>query len=319
MSLWLAGLTINMLPDGDALPSWSEGKAKRSVFDFVERICHQQSPHFLPLAERIATFDHDGTLWVEKPLLTQLAFTQQQVMKHPFHTRAEHHQSLFASIADDFENMLADASTDLNELLNYVFDGFTTEQYRDRVATWITQAKHPRFDRLYTQLIYQPMLELMAYLRAHDFTLYLVSGGSADFIRPWSEQYYQVPRQQIIGSSMKTHLLEEHGELGVALEPIPFFFDNGPDKVLGIERAIARRPIAAFGNSHGDVEMLRWAGSSPQSLCMLIHHTDAIREYKYSPDAPLNLGKSVLKIAAENNWMVVDMQHDWLNIFDFKE
>jgi len=298
----------------DPLPSWQEGKAKQSILSFVEKVTSENSKDFVETEFRIATFDNDGTLWVEKPLLAQLAFYKRVVLD----ADVLKSKSIWFRLLHWLKSFIWNFIDLLKKLAAYIHCGLTTEEYRQHVTTWITQAKHPRFDRLYTELTYLPMLELMDYLSTHGFTNYIVSGGTANFIRPWSEQVYKVSADRIIGSSVKTRLAERNGQLAVKLEPIPFFFDYRSGKVLGIERALAKRPIAAFGNSLGDVEMLRWAGTSQESLRMLIHHTDAVREYKYKPDPFYYFGKSTLEKAEQYQWQIVDMANDWKKIFSFE-
>jgi len=295
----------------ETLPSWHESKAKQRIIEFVAQVTTPGSEFFVPEAERIATFDNDGTLWVEKPILAQLAFYKRQLFDADVLAKV----SPFKRMLNWLKNALFDIIDLFKMLLAYLHSGLTTDEYRANVSQWIKQAKHPRFDCLYTDLTYLPMLELLDYLSAHGFSNYIVSGGTANFIRPWSERIYKISADRIIGSSVKTRLAKRNGELAVKLEPIPFFFDYRSGKVLGIERALAKRPIAAFGNSLGDVEMLRWARTKTQSLCMLIHHTDDIREYKYKPDPWYYFGKSTLKYAQELNWQVVDMKKDWKHIF----
>jgi len=298
----------------DPLPSWQESKAKQSILSFVEKVTSENSKDFVKTEFRIATFDNDGTLWVEKPLLAQLAFYKRVVLD----ADVLKGKSTWFRLLHWLKSFIWNFIDLIKKLTAYIHCGLTTEEYRQHVTTWITQAKHPRFNRLYTELTYLPMLELMDYLSAHGFTNYIVSGGTANFIRPWSEQVYKVSADKIIGSSVKTRLAERNGQLAVKLEPIPFFLDYRSGKVLGIERALAKRPIAAFGNSLGDVEMLRWAGTSQESLRMLIHHTDAVREYKYKPDPFYYFGKSTLKKAEQYQWQIVDMANDWKRIFSFE-
>ncbi|MEW6983821.1 HAD family hydrolase [Colwelliaceae bacterium 6471] len=298
----------------DPLPSWHEGKAKQSILDFVQQVTSVDSEFYVEKEHRIATFDNDGTLWVEKPVLAQLAFYKREIFNNQPHST----KGVIAHLLYFLDRLLGDVSDVIKKVSAYLHSGLTTEEYRQYVDGWIAQAKHPRFNCLYTDLAYQPMLELLAYLAEHGFSNYIVSGGTANFIRPWSERVYKISADRVIGSSVKTRLSERNGRLVVKLEPIPFFLDYRSGKVLGIERALAKRPIAAFGNSIGDVEMLRWAGSNKRSLCMLIHHTDAEREYKYKPDPFYHLGKSTLSHAKQYQWQVVDMKTDWKNIFSFE-
>jgi len=299
----------------DALPSWHEGEAKQSIIDFVRRVTSPDSEFFVPEQERIATFDNDGTLWVEKPVLAQLAFYKRELLDQD----VLKNKGTLSRLIHLGMSIIWDAFDLFKKLLAYLHSGLTTEEYRQKVTDWIAKARHPRYERLYTELAYLPMLELLAYLEQHGFRNYIVSGGTANFIRPWSNRVYRISADRIIGSSVKTRLAERDNGLVVMLEPIPFFFDYRSGKVLGIERALAKRPIAAFGNSIGDVEMLRWADGSECALCMLIHHTDAEREYKYKPDPFYHLGKKTLTWAKELDWQVVDMKQDWKRMFHFEQ
>ncbi len=298
----------------DPLPSWHEGKAKQRIVEFLQQVTTPDSEHYVVEEERIATFDNDGTLWVEKPLLAQMAFYKRKlldadVLKNGSKLKRAAHWS-FKSIQGLVELVML--------LIGYFRSGITTDEYREKVAQWIASAEHPRYQRKYTELVYQPMQEVMQLFAQHGFTNYIVSGGSANFIRPWADDVYNIPEDRIIGSSTKTRLSKRDNELAVKLEPLPFSFEYRSGKVLGIERRLAKRPIAAFGNSLGDVEMLRWARTTKQSLCVLIHHTDAVREYKYGPDPRWHFGKSTLAFAEELNWQVVDMKNDWRTMFSFE-
>lgn len=304
-----------MLENQDPLPSWHEGKAKQRIIDFVQQVTNKESPYYVETENRIATFDNDGTLWVEKPLLAQLAFYKREFSNAQVSVKVNRFKRLLNWLKIAFI-----IGIDLLKILRaYFHSGLTTDEYREHVASWITKAKHPRYKTLYTDLVYLPMLEVLDYLAANGFTNYIVSGGTANFIRPWSEKIYKISADRIIGSSVKTRLGKHEGKLAVKLEPIPFTFEYCSGKVLGIERRLAKRPIAAFGNSLGDVDMLRWARTTEQSLCVLIHHTDEIREYKYSPDPFYHLGKKTLNVAKQLNWQVIDMKNDWKTIFEFEK
>jgi hypothetical protein len=298
----------------DPLPSWHEGKVKQRILEFVAQVTTLDSEHYVDEEERIATFDNDGTLWVEKPLLAQMAFYKRELLDADVLKDA----SKLKRTAHWGGKGIQELGGLMKMLVGYFRSGITTDEYREKVSQWIAQAEHPRYQRKYTELIYQPMQEVMQLFAQHGFTNYIVSGGSANFIRPWADDVYDVPENRVIGSSTKTRLSKRGDELAVKIEPIPFSFEYRSGKVLGIERRLAKRPIAAFGNSLGDVEMLRWARTTQQSLCVLIHHTDEVREYKYGPDPRLFFGKSTLKFAKELNWQVVDMKNDWRTIFSFE-
>lgn len=298
----------------DPLPSWHEGSVKQRILDFLEQVTTPDSVHYVAEDERIATFDNDGTLWVEKPLLAQMAFYKKELLDADV---LENASKLKRAVNWSIRGV-KDLGGLTKMLVGYFRAGITTDEYRARVSQWIAEAEHPRYKRKYTELVYQPMQEVLQLFAQHGFTNYIVSGGSANFIRPWADEVYNVPENRIIASSSKTRLSKRGDELAVKLEALPFSFEYRSGKVLGIERRLAKRPIAAFGNSLGDVEMLRWARTTAQSLCVLIHHTDEVREYKYGPDPRLHFGKSTLKYAKELNWQVVDMKNDWRTLFNFE-
>jgi hypothetical protein len=267
----------------DPLPSWNEGDAKRSVVDFVQRVTAAGGADFVPVAERIAVFDNDGTLWAEQPMYAQLAFALDRVKAlAPAHPEWKQKQPFKAVLAGDLKTVAAGGEHALLELVMATHAGMTTEAFA-RVATdWLATAKHPRFNRPYTELVYQPMLELLVYLRANGFKTYIVSGGGIEFMRPWTEKVYGIPPEQVIGSSIKTRFELRDGKPVLVRLPEINFIDDKAGKPVGIQMHIGRRPIAAFGNSDGDLQMLQWttAGSGAR-FGLIVHHTDAEREYAY--------------------------------------
>jgi phosphoserine phosphatase len=299
----------------DPLSQWNEGEVKHAVLQFLSDITDETSNVFVPPTERIAVFDNDGTLWCEKPLLTQLEFIKDQFVHGQDHSQAHTHFSVFDRIQEQVESAIEHLANDVADVSKHLLAGVTVEQYSQDVLDWISQAKHPRFDCLYTKLCYSPMMEMLSLFRAFNFQCYIVSGGSTDFVRPWCESVYQVPTQNVIGSSLRTHLVEKSGKLILEYLPVPFYFDDGAAKVKSINRLIGKQPIAAFGNSSGDVQMLRWTKQAKRSIACLIHHTDDVREYKYSPDSLLHEGPSTLDLAKRYDWSVVDMKRDWREIF----
>jgi len=298
----------------DPLPSWHEGKIKQRIIDFVQQVTDPESEHFVIEEERIATFDNDGTLTVEKPVMAQVAYFKRKLLGADVLENA----SKLHRILHWAKEVIFDLGSLLKLTFSFIRKGITTDEYRASVSQWINHAKHPRYKRKYTELAYLPMQEVLVYFQQHGFTNYIVSGSTANFIRPWSEDIFQVTANRVIGSSLKTRLSKNKESLVVKLEPIPFSIENRARKVLSIERRIAKRPIAAFGNSYGDVDMLRWARTTKQSLCVLIHHTDEKREYKYSPNSRFRLGKNTLGYAETLKWQVVDMKNDWKYIFAFE-
>ncbi|HMK68687.1 MAG TPA: HAD family hydrolase, partial [Stellaceae bacterium] len=305
---------------GDPLPSWRPGKAKQSVLDFVAAVTTQGSADFVPAAERIATFDNDGTLWIEQPMYVQLAFALDRVKElYPKHPEWKQKQPFKAVLDGDMKALAKSGEHGLMELVLATHTGMTTAEFEAIVLRWLASARHPRFHRPYTELVYQPMLELLAYLRASGFKTFIVSGGGIEFMRPWSEKIYGVPPEQVVGSSVKTRF-EMRGGTPVLLRlPQMDFIDDGPGKPIGIEEHIGRRPIAAFGNSDGDLQMLQWTAAGPhRHLALLVHHTDAEREYAYDRKSTFGRLNVALDAAEKSGWTVVSMKDDWARIFAFE-
>ena len=304
----------------DPLPSWNEGVAKRAITDFVARVTWQGGPDFVPPDERIATFDNDGTLWVEHPMYVQLAFALDRVKAlAPMHPEWKDKQPFKAVLEGDMKTLGASGEHDMAELVMATHAGMTTEEFRKIVTDWLATARHPWFKRPYTELSYQPMIELLAYLRANGFKTFIVSGGGVEFMRPWTERVYGVPPEQVIGSSIETKFQMRDGRPELFRLPEVNFVDDGAGKPVGINEFIGRRPIAAFGNSDGDLQMLQWTTmSGGVRLGVLIHHTDADREYAYDRDTSFGRLDKALDAAAMNHWVVVDMKNDWKRIFAFE-
>jgi len=303
----------------DPLSSWNEGEAKRSIVDFVQRVTTVGGADFLPAPERIAVFDNDGTLWAEKPMYVQLAFALDRVKAlAPEHPEWKDQQPFKAALEGDLKTVAAGGEHALLELVMATHAGMTTEAFAQVVTDWLTTAKHPRYNRIYTDLVYQPMLELLAYLRANGFKTFIVSGGGIEFMRPWTERVYGIPPEQVIGSSIKTKFEWRDGSPVLVRLPEIDFIDDKDGKPVGIHRHIGRRPIAAFGNSDGDLQMLQWtaAGSGP-NFCLYVHHTDAEREWAYDRESPIGRLDKGLGEAQARGWTVVDMKADWNRIFPF--
>ena len=304
----------------DPLPSWNDGAAKRAVVAFVEKVTKEGGPDFVTVAERIAAFDNDGTLWSEQPAYFQLTFAanrmRQIAEKHPeFRERP-----IFkAAIEGDLGPALAGTVRDRLELVGASHAGLTVEEYTAMVYNWHLTARHPRFDRLYTDLVYQPMLELLAYLRDNRFQTYIVSGGGAEFMRVWAEEIYGIPRERVVGSTIKVKYEERDGEPVIVRLAEVELIDDGAGKVERIHRTIGRRPIAAFGNSDGDYEMLRWTTSGRgKRLGLIVHHTDAIREWSYDRNSRVGRLSKALDEAPRRGWVVLDMKEDWRVIYPFQ-
>jgi len=303
--------------DGDPLPSWNEGKSKAAIKKFVADATTPGSPNFVPPIDRIATFDNDGTLWCEMPIYVQCAFAIDRVRKlAPQHPDWRSKQPFKAVLENNKAQIIASGERGLVEIVLAGHAGMTPDRFEQIVRDWLAKARHPRFHRPYTSLAYQPMLELLAYLRANEFKTFIVSGGGIDFMRPWTERVYGVPRYQVVGSSVKVKYDLRNGQPVLLRLPEGNFIDDFDGKPIGITRFIGRRPIAAFGNSDGDYEMLRWttAGDGPR-FGLIVHHTDAVREYAY--DFPSLVGQlhRALEEAPHYGWTVVSMKTDWKTIF----
>jgi hypothetical protein len=316
VSLGLACAQVAFTAD-DPLPSWQDGAPKRAIVDFVTRVTREAGSDFVRPAERIATFDNDGTLWVEQPMYIQLAFALDRVKAlAPQHPEWRDQQPFKAVLEGDLKTLAASGEKGLMEVIAATHAGMTTGEFEQIVKDWLAIAKHPRFNRPYTDCVYQPMVELLAYLRANGFKTYIVSGGGIEFMRPWTEQAYGIPPEPVIGSSIKTTFEMRDGTPVLMRLPEIDFIDDKAGKPVGIGKFIGRRPILAFGNSDGDLEMLQWTTAGHGVRFMgLVHHTDAEREYAY--DRTSNVGRldKALDEANAKSWTVVNMKNDWKRIF----
>lgn len=308
------------LAQTDPLPSWNDVPSKRAITDFVARVTRQGGPDFVPPAQRIATFDNDGTLWVEHPMYVQLAFALDRVKAlAPLHPEWKETQPFKAVLEGDMKTLGESGEHGMAELVMATHAGMTTEEFEKIVTDWLATARDARFKRAYTELSYLPMIELLAYLRANGFKTFIVSGGGVEFMRPWTERVYGVPPEQVVGSSIKTKFQMRDGRPELFRLPEVNFIDDKAGKPVGINEFIGRRPIAAFGNSDGDLEMLQWTTMSGGArLGLLVHHTDAVREYAYDRNTSFGRLDKALDVAAVNHWVVVDMKNDWKRIFAFE-
>ncbi len=305
----------------EPLPAWNDGAAKNSILEFVARVTGKGSPEFVPPVDRIAVLDNDGTLWAEQPLYFQGFFTFDRVKAlAPQHPEWRENEPFASLLKGDMKAVLAGGERAMIEILMATHAGMTTEEFEKIVTDWITTAKHPLTGRLYTEMIYQPMLELLAYLRANEFKTSIVSGGGVEFMRPWTERVYGIPPGQVIGSSIKTRFESGGGKPVLVRLPELNFIDDQAGKPVAIHQQIGRRPIAAFGNSDGDFEMLEWvtAGIGPR-LGLLIHHDDAVREFAYDRASAVGKLDRALDEAPKCGWTVVSMKVDWKRIFAFEE
>ncbi len=296
----------------DPLPSWNDGKAKQSILAFVEKVTTPGSPDFVPPAERIATFDNDGTLWAEQPMYFQLLFALDRVKElAPEHPEWKEKEPFASLLKGDVKTPLAGGQKAALEIVMATHAGMTTDEFEEVVKDWIATARHPQTGRLYTEMVYQPMLELLAFLRANGFKTFIVSGGGIEFMRPWTDSVYGIPPEQIVGSSIKTKFeMREDGPVLVRMPEVNFI-DDREGKPIGINSHIGRCPVAAFGNSDGDLQMLQWTTAGKgMRFGLLVHHTDAEREWAYDRGATMALGEAQAK-----GWTIVDMKHDWNVIY----
>jgi len=310
----------------DPLPSWNDTASKKAIVSFVEKVTKPGSPDFVPLPERIAVFDNDGTLWCEQPLPVQAFFALDRLKalapQHPEWKTSEPFASL---LKGDLKTALASGKRALIQLLMATHAGMTTAEFDQIVKDWIATARHPKTGKLYTDMVYQPMLEVLAYLRANGFKTFIVSGGGIEFMRPWAERVYGIPPEQVIGSSIKTKFEMRDGKPVLVRLPEVNFDDDRDGKPIGINQHIGRRPIAAFGNSDGDREMLEYtkAGGGAR-LCMLVLHDDGAREYAYGPAQGLPASKggtftqALYDQAKQQGWTVISMKDDWKKVFAFE-
>jgi phosphoglycolate phosphatase-like HAD superfamily hydrolase len=308
---------VPALAEVQLLPSWNNGPAKKAILQFVGNVTNKNGPDFVPASERIATFDNDGTLWPEQPMYFQLLFALDRVKALAPQNPQWKSQEPFASLLrGDVKSALADGEKAVARIVMATHAGMTTEEFERIVKDWMATAKHPQTGRLYTEMVYQPMLELLGYLRANGFKTFIVSGGGIEFIRPWAEKTYGIPPEQVVGSSINTKFELREGIPVLVRLPGLNFLDDGPGKPIGINSHIGRRPIAAFGNSDGDLQMLQWtdAGKGPH-LCLLVHHTDAAREWAYDRKSSVGRLDKGLDEASAKSWTVVDMKSDWNTIF----
>jgi hypothetical protein len=316
VSLTLASVQVTTAAD-DPLPSWADGAARRAILDFVQRVTTPGSKDFVPEAERIATFDNDGTLWAEQPMYFQVAFALDRIKAlAPQHPEWKDQEPFKSILAGDLKGALAGGEKAIVVLMMASHAGMTTAEFEQIVKDWVATAKHPRFNRPYTECVYQPMLELLAYLRANGFKTYIVSGGGIEFMRLWTEQVYGIPPEQVVGSSIKTKFEMRDGTPVLMRLPEIDFIDDKEGKPVGIHKFIGRRPLLAFGNSDGDQQMLQWtaAGSGPRFMG-LVHHTDAEREWAYDRQSHIGQLDKALDEARAKGWTVVDMKQAWKTIF----
>ncbi len=302
----------------DEMASWNDGAAKRSILDFVQRVTTEGGKDFVPVAQRIAVFDNDGTLWCEQPLPFQGLFVLDLIrILSTQHPEWKDKQPFKAVIENDMKSLAAAGMPALVELVMATHAGMTAEEFDESAKDWLATSRHPRFNRLYTDLVYQPMVELLAFLRAHEFKTFIVSGGGIEFMRTFSEKVYGVPPHQVVGSSIVTKYEVRDGRPVLVRNAKLDFYDDNEDKPVAINKFIGCRPIAAFGNSDGDFQMLEWVtGGSGPRFGLLVHHDDGVREFAYRRSIAGDLDRG-LDEACKRGWTVVSMKNDWNQIFAY--
>jgi haloacid dehalogenase-like hydrolase len=301
----------------DPLASWNDGATKNSIVDFVTAVTTQGGPDYVVPQDRIATFDNDGTLWGEQPMYVQLAFVLDRVRAMaPDHPEWKDSEPFKSVLAGDLKGIAASGEKGLAELIAATHAGMSTEDFEKIASDWIATAKHPKTGKLYTQMVYQPMLDLLAYLRANGFDVFIVSGGGIEFMRPWTDKIYGVPPQNVVGSSIKTKYQIVAGKPVLMREAAIDFIDDKEGKPVGINSHIGKRPIAAFGNSDGDFEMLQWTtAGAGRRFGLLVHHDDAEREYAYDRDSAFGKLDKGLDEGPKLGWTIVSMKDDWKVIY----
>lgn len=299
------------------LPSWNEGPSRQAILEFVREVTREGSEYYVSPSERIAVFDNDGTLWAEKPIYFQFFFILDRIHAlAPAHPEWQGVQPFQAVLENDFETLRSVDRDALAQMMAIAVSGTTSEEFQKTVESWIATARHPENGRLFSAMVYQPMLELLDFLAMNEFTSFIVSGGGIAFMRPWSERVYGIPPQRVVGTSMELEYKVVDGKPVIQRKPALHFLNDKADKPVGIERFIGRRPILAVGNSDGDYEMLKWTTSGEgRRLGMIVHHTDAAREWAYDRDSTSGRLDRGLEDAAVNGWFLIDMATEWKVVF----
>jgi phosphoserine phosphatase len=305
----------------DPLPSWNEGNTKQAIITYVNEVTTEGGANFIPISERIATFDNDGNLWSEQPAYFQLFFAIDRIKalapEHPEWKTTQPYQSV---LENDMKTLMSYGEHGLLELVMATHAGITTEAFETIVKDWLAIAKHPRFDKPYNELVYQPMLELLDYLRSNGFKTFIVSGGGIEFMRPWVEEVYGIPKDQVVGSSIATEYNYNDGNPVIKRLPKIDFIDDKAGKPVGINKFIGRKPVFASGNSDGDLQMLQWTDSNTyKSFQLYLHHTDVEREWAYDRNSSIGRLDRGLDEALEKGWTVIDMKNDWKVIYPFEK
>ncbi len=310
----------NRATQTDPLPSWNDGTTKESITNFVQSVTKPGSDYFIDIPDRIAVLDNDGNLWSERPVYFQLIFAMDRVKElSPLHPEWASEQPFKAVLENDMEELMKYGEHGLLQIVMATHAGNTTDEFEAAVKDWLATAKHPRFKKPFTDLVYQPMLELLTYLQKNDFKTFIVSGGGIEFMRPWVEEIYGIPRDQVVGSSIKTVFEIIDGKPVIKRLPEMNFIDDKEGKPVGIHKFIGRKPVFCSGNSDGDLQMMQWTASGEGSRFMLyLHHTDSIREWAYDRNSSIGKLDKGLDEAKENGWTVINMKDDWKVIYPFE-
>jgi hypothetical protein len=320
LTIFLASITG--IQAQDPLPSWNDGPVKKSIIEFVTKVTNEGTPDFVPPAERVATFDNDGTLWCEQPMPVQLFFALDRIKAlAPQHPEWKDTEPFASLLKGDLKTALAGGEHAVIQIIGATHAGMTTEEFEQIVKDWIATAKHPKYQQPFTDCVYQPMIEVLEYFRANGFKTYIVSGGGIEFMRPWTKKTYGISPQEVVGSSGKVQYQIRDGKSVLVKLPEIDFIDDKEGKPVGINEHIGRRPIAAFGNSTGDQQMLEYAqGGTGPRLMVLVHHDDAEREYAYGPESKIGTFTDALMAEAKaRKWNVVSMKSDWKKVFKFEK
>ena len=310
--------SVSAFAQTDPLPSWNEGPSKERILGFVAAVSTPDSKNFVPVDQRIATFDNDGTLWPEQPMYTQVIFALDRVKElAPQHPEWQTQEPFASILKGDIKSAFAGGEKSIFEVIVATHTGMTNDEFAEIVRNWLATAKHPKTQKLYTEMVYQPMLELLAYLRANDFKTFIVSGGTVDFMRVFTEQVYGVPPEQVIGTRFKLSYAVQQNQPVIVREPALDFTNDKAGKPVGIAIGIGRRPIAAFGNSDGDLQMLQYTTQNQPGarLGMLVHHTDAEREWAYDRESSVGRLDKAMDLAGPEDWTLINMKTEWKTIY----
>ncbi|WP_394558570.1 HAD family hydrolase [Aquipseudomonas alcaligenes] len=320
---WLLSLLVALplLASAAApLPSWKDGPSKQAITQFVGAVTKDGAPDYVAPAERIAVFDNDGTLWSEQPMYFQVLFAFDELKRlAPEHPEWKTEQPFKAALEGDQKTLAASGMNGLMKIVGATHTGISTEEFSARAEAWLAKAKHPKSGKPYTEMVFQPMLELLDYLRANGFKTYIVSGGEVVFMRTFAEEVYGIPPEQVIGTTFATELKDNDGKLSILRQPKLLHNDDGPGKPVSIDQVIGRRPILAFGNSDGDLQMLQWTAAGDGKRFMgLVHHTDGQREWAYDRESKVGKLDKALDEAKSKGWTVVDIASEWQRIYPFE-